>query len=259
MSTDNILSTSWDTYTDHLLPLIGAVLLMLIILWAANFVMSLVLGGTALMGLATGSPGGAFAGFGLAAIVMLLVAAAIGVQFNLALAHQADRALQGNRPSLSSSISVTTNRIVPAILAFMLLGIAVGLGTMALILPGLYIGIRLFPALPVAALEEVGPIETLKRSWSLSEGETGSVAAVFIVVTLLYMGSSFLARQNGLVGLGGAFLQFGVAVPFGAVASTATYRALLPAGGRRSSSTGSTKQIEQHDGEGGYHSGLEYR
>lgn len=103
---------------------------------------------------------------------------------------------------------------VSFLLGSLLLGLIVAIGTVLLIVPGIYLGIR-FSMFSFAVVDEgLGPVEALKRSWELTEGQAlnlfllglvfagleiaGVIAlcvGIFVAVPVVMMGSVFVYRR----------------------------------------------------------------
>jgi len=81
-----------------------------------------------------------------------------------------------------------TLRLLPGLAAlFVLIALAVGLGTAALVLPGLYLAVALTLAWPALVLEGEGPIEAMRGSLRLTRGNWGHTAAVLLVSFLIVL------------------------------------------------------------------------
>ncbi|GAA0209400.1 hypothetical protein [Halobaculum roseum] len=63
--------------------------------------------------------------------------------------------------------------------------VAVALGLIALVVPGLYIAARLAPSLPVATLGEHGAADSLREGWAMGRGNVLRLFGVFLVVFVL--------------------------------------------------------------------------
>lgn len=74
----------------------------------------------------------------------------------------------------------------------MLNGMAVGVGFLLLIVPGIYLMCRLITCVPAALLENLGPRDSLERSYTLTKDNAGRAFVIFLLyVTILY-GAMFL-------------------------------------------------------------------
>jgi membrane-anchored glycerophosphoryl diester phosphodiesterase (GDPDase) len=88
-------------------------------------------------------------------------------------------------------------------------GLAVGVATILLVIPGIYVACRLLICIPVAMIEERGPRDSLTRSWELTRDNAGRsfvivvlFAVLAIAADLLFtfpfsLGSILSARQGG--------------------------------------------------------------
>jgi hypothetical protein len=64
----------------------------------------------------------------------------------------------------------------------LLYGFGVALGTCLLVLPGVYVFVRWFAAIPAALAEALDPAEALTRSWNMTKGSEGAVLLVGVAV-----------------------------------------------------------------------------
>ena len=126
----------------------------------------------------------------------------------------------------------TLQRFVPWAVATVFVYAATFAGLLALVLPGIYLSVRLFWADELALVHRAGPIEALKQSWNLTRGKAGSVFKFQIVAGLasylvmfagamLFLGYfAIKERLGGVETLGfihTAVLVEGLAVIYGAL------------------------------------------
>ena len=69
----------------------------------------------------------------------------------------------------------TLQRIIPWALSLAMVWVITVLGMMAFVLPGIYLGLRLFWADEFVLVHRSGPIRALRQSWELTRGDAGSV------------------------------------------------------------------------------------
>lgn len=85
-------------------------------------------------------------------------------------------------------------RAILALITGIILVIVVAIGLIALIIPGIYLALRLSLALPAVWVGDMGPIDALKDSWSRAHGHLLTifgVNAVFFVIALVTLAPAF--------------------------------------------------------------------
>jgi hypothetical protein len=80
------------------------------------------------------------------------------------------RLSEGERPSVGEAFSLAADRAGPAILTGLLYVVVVALGFLLLIVPGVFLAVRLYLGVQIAVVERVGPVEALTRSSELVKG-----------------------------------------------------------------------------------------
>jgi membrane-anchored glycerophosphoryl diester phosphodiesterase (GDPDase) len=66
-------------------------------------------------------------------------------------------------------------------------GMAILAATLFLIIPGIYVACRLITCLPAALLEDLGPRESLSRSFALTKANAGRAFGIYVIyVVMLY-------------------------------------------------------------------------
>jgi hypothetical protein len=113
----------------------------------------------------------------------MLIALSFGLWSGAAIYRAADDALEGGPvPGYFAAFSRATER-VPALLGTQLLYLlAVMVGTVFCILPGIWLGILLVPAMPRAATRDVGPMTALQDARALVTGRWWRVAGFCLLV-----------------------------------------------------------------------------
>ncbi len=89
--------------------------------------------------------------------------------------------------NLTKALGNAAGRYVYALAAAIVTGIIVGIGFILLIIPGIYLLIRLTLAVPSVVLENRGPIEGIKRSWDLTKGNWWNIFVVLLVVGIVVL------------------------------------------------------------------------
>jgi uncharacterized membrane protein len=160
------------------------------------------------------SEGGSVNPVGMLLAVVFLVAAIV-VQYAVMLgwARISLQLADGGEAEIADLVPAPM-QVVSLIVSGLLMGLAVSIGFVLLVIPGIYLYVRLaFFWLAVA--DGAGPIDALQRSWSVTAGAFWKVL-VFLVVAYLIILVGELALMIGLV----------VAAPVVSLAYAYVYRRL---------------------------------
>lgn len=101
--------------------------------------------------------------------------------------------------TLGDFLGTALRRLLPALAASLLQGMAVFAGLLLFILPGIWLFSRLCLATPLVATSHPDPIEALKRSWQLTDGQSLRIIGMLAVLVL-----GLLMVTIGIAGLGAA-------------------------------------------------------
>jgi hypothetical protein len=158
-------------------------------------------------------------GITLLSLAMYLVAEGLYVRLT------AD-AYEGGQPMLGDVVRRVAPR-VPAVLVGQLLRfVAVGLGLVALVVPGVVVLVRYAVAAQATVLEETGPIAGLSRSWSLTKGNVlrvlGGVGLAWLLLFIVLLGLQMLGAMLGLI-LGGRTAVLAVMLVLNAIGGVLIY------------------------------------
>lgn len=117
-----------------------------------------------------------------------LVIVAVGVADTIvgAAIHFAgyDEAVKRSR-NLAALLSDAISRTVSLIITILLFTVVTGVGYLFLVLPGIYLSVRLSLAFPACVIDRMNPIDSLRRGWSTSMGRFWKIFGVnltFLVV-----------------------------------------------------------------------------
>lgn len=108
-----------------------------------------------------------------------LVLILLGASFSLGYMKMCLDAIDGNEPLLTA-FSETFRIIFPYIALSFLIALIVVSGVILLIIPGIYLGIRLQFA-PLCMVEGAGIVEALKKSWKLTKGNILRLVLLYLV------------------------------------------------------------------------------
>ena len=125
--------------------------------------------------------GTALAGTLVAALIQFAAAAlAIAACFKAISA-----AYLGDHAAVSESLRYALGRLAPLIAAYFIVVVLVVLGILALIVPGVWIAVKLSMTFPAVVSERKGPFASIGRSWSLTSGNWWRVFGTLLVVFLI--------------------------------------------------------------------------
>jgi hypothetical protein len=138
---------------------------------------------------------------GVAVSLMLFVVSVVGGLFGLLAAAMVVGAgndvLHGRAADVRAGIALGMARFLPLLGAAFCTAIAVMLGFILLIVPGIILAIMYSLISPVVVLERQGPIESMKRSAALTKGVRWRIfglALVVMVLALVAFGLTYVFR-----------------------------------------------------------------
>ncbi|MEK7581912.1 MAG: hypothetical protein AAB488_01115 [Patescibacteria group bacterium] len=186
-SKKELLRFGWDKTKEHFWFLFGMLVLILLVTGASNINM----------------------------VVTIIVAIFVSISVITASLTIAD----GGTPSFKGLFSKYGNYkiFINYILASIASGIIVIVGLILLVIPGIYLAIRLqFYKFLIVDKGDIGPIMALKESWRMTNNHTWNLFLLLILVALLNI-------------LGAVLLGIGlfVTIPISIIAYTLLYRKLL--------------------------------
>lgn len=107
--------------------------------------------------------------------------------------------LRGNQ-TIGEALVTALKLFIPFLLLAILTAIAVGIGFVLLIIPGIYLAIKFSLGGAVIAAEHVlNPIEAMKRSWHVTKGN--SVRIFFFLLIMLVVGMIALVAVSAVIGI----------------------------------------------------------
>lgn len=117
----------------------------------------------------------------LAQIVMMILVLVIqGV-----IAYMVFHDMAQRQASLPNAIASAMKHIVPMVLAAILTGLAVGIGTLLLIIPGIILMCVLAVTIPACMVEKLGAVDSLKRSAELTKGYRLQIFLMVLIVGII--------------------------------------------------------------------------
>jgi len=136
---------------------------------------------------------------------VVLAAVVFGYVAQAAMTFGAFEILRGRTFDLGNAVSSVFGRIVTIFLLSLAVGLLVGLGSAALIVPGLMLMCMWYVALPVCVVERAGIGESMSRSRLLTKGcrwkILGQVLVVAVPFYLVIFLIAYLTARSGQVGV----------------------------------------------------------
>jgi hypothetical protein len=114
--------------------------------------------------------------------------------------------LRGKAAPLTDCVRVGVARLLPVLGVALAVAVLVGLGSLALYIPGLLLTLMLWVAVPVAVVERQGVMGSLKRSNYLTSGEKGTIFLILLVLGSMHL-AAFLLGGLAMVGTGRGFMD----------------------------------------------------
>jgi hypothetical protein len=106
----------------------------------------------------------------------------------------------GQRADAGESLRYGLSRLIPLVAAYLAISIGVGLGLVALVVPGIFLAVKWSMTFPVIVAERAGAFQAMRRSWELTRGRWWRVCGALLVVVLI----SFVLAFVILVAFGAA-------------------------------------------------------
>ncbi|MBT8240100.1 MAG: hypothetical protein KJN63_02615 [Acidimicrobiia bacterium] len=134
----------------------------------------------------------------------------------------------GRDPNVAEVIRFTV-RIVPVwVLTFIMAKVAVGIGLL-LIIPGVALALAFTMVSPIIAIEQTGPLTTLKRAWSMMRRRTAPLLGLYVACAIVggFVSSALTTIPSGVA----LFVGTDVAWPLITVGSIVSTSLLAPFNG----------------------------
>jgi hypothetical protein len=176
-----------------------------------------------------GRPSGAMtATYGVLAAVTGVLTFCLQIVAQATTLYGAFQLMRGQAFTVGQSLQVGLRRALMVIGVALLVGIAAGLASLLLIVPGVIVFCMYYVAVPVCVIEKLGVGASTSRSAALTKGYRWSIFGLVLLVGAISLVVSFLLTLLG-GGIWGALLRFGwqlVATSYGAVLVAVVYHDL---------------------------------
>ncbi|TVQ20757.1 MAG: hypothetical protein EA382_14450, partial [Spirochaetaceae bacterium] len=174
----------------------------------------------------------AIAGIGAAVgggFLVMIISGFVGLIAHGMTVAMANMALNGETPTLATGWARFMTRLVPVIIASILMGLIIGLGTILLVLPGIVAAFLLVFTIVAVVVDDLGAGQALSRSLTTVTRNFGATFVFFLVVLGLAIIAAIASAIVGAIPLLGAILTMIVSAAFSGfltIFTLATYREL---------------------------------
>ncbi len=159
----------------------------------------------------------------LAAILLIL-----GITINLVvqlvvsamLIHMAQTAEEGYAPGLGDSLQASLDRLGDIVVASLIVSVAVGIGLIFLVLPGLALAFFFIFTLQEVIVGNKSALEAVKGSFEIVKSDFGNTLGFFIILVIIIVA---IAGILGLVPIVGSFVAQLIIAPYYSIVITIYY------------------------------------
>jgi hypothetical protein len=164
----------------------------------------------------------AMSGFWMVMPVVVLLA--IAAQNTVTVA--ASQVYLGQRIDTGAAIRRGLMRFLWQLLTYLVLLPVMVVSFLLFVIPGIYVSLRLIPLNTVVVLEDLGPFETIRRTWALGKGRVGHMFVTTLLGLLIYLAVSVIGMI--ILGVVTAVLPMARDQNVSAIISTAVAAAIYP-------------------------------
>jgi len=129
-----------------------------------------------------------------------LLVFAVGLILNAVAIVMTSQIDGGGQANVNAALELTLAKVWRLVGVVLLSSLAIFFGLILLVIPGIWIAIKLSAAIPVVLFEDVGVTESLRRSFDLTKGFWWPIFGVVLILGLTNGVLSITARFPGVVG-----------------------------------------------------------
>ncbi len=148
------------------------------------------------------NPGALAANFGTELIWVLIVSIILSLASAAAVTYGVFLEITGRNINIGECLSKSISVLLPVIFAGIISYIILVVGTILLIVPGIFALMCLFVVIPVVVVEQPGVFRSLGRSAELTKGNRWSILGLFIVMIAISIGLGLVSQFVTLLFLG---------------------------------------------------------
>jgi hypothetical protein len=192
-----ILDRTFSLYRKHFVLFLGITAIPHLLILAASLAQTFLINTPrAPMGV----PRGQFQAMGTSAVLAVVGGAVLGIAAYVvaylfsqgATVFAVSELYLGRSTTIGASFGRMRAQLLNLFGVILLNGLAVLAGCVCLIIPGIYVACRLLTCIPAALLEDLGPIDSLERSFSLTKDFAGRSFLIYLLYWALSYAASML-------------------------------------------------------------------
>jgi hypothetical protein len=199
LSLGEILDRTFSLYRNNFLLFVGIAAVPQLLILALNFVQTFAEGvgtGPGRVGAASRLPywqsGGLIALVTVGVIVALFVYVVAYLFAQGGTVYAVSELYLGRTTTIGASLGRMRGQLGSLFGVTLLNGLVVGIATLLFIIPGIYMACRLITCVPAALLENLGPRDSLERSFRLTGGSAGRSFLIYFLYLILIFTATFL-------------------------------------------------------------------
>jgi len=145
-------------------------------------------------------PTAALIGVGVILIIFVVVGFFVAILYSAGAAVLAvSEIYSGRQATIRGSFRLVRGKAGTVFGVMFLSGLIVGAGLIALIIPGLYLACRIPVAIPAAMIEDLGPSDSIRRSFNLTQDFAGRSALIYMLAAAMSYGIGFMFQMPFIV------------------------------------------------------------
>jgi len=165
-------------------------------------------------------------------VLVLVLVLALGTLSQAIVVHGAFQDMRGRPVMLLDALHLAFGRLLPIIGLAICTSLAVGIGFLLLIVPGLILLTMWFVATPACVVEQLGVFDSMARSSALTKGHRWQIFGMMALIAIAEsIGGAGLKAVLGLTAsaglvIAGTLIWTGLSSAFGAIFAVVTYHDL---------------------------------
>lgn len=192
LSLGEILDRTFSLYRRNFVLFAGIAAVPQLLVLAMNLVQTLFAARPATVGRSAPASSGGLLALGIVGVIVAVAVYIVVYLFSQGgTVYAVSELYLGRNTTIGASLRRMRGQVGSLFGVTMLNGLVVFVATLLLIIPGIYMACRLITCVPAALLENLGPRDSLERSFALTKGSAGRSFVIyllyFVLATLLNM------------------------------------------------------------------------